>query len=403
MSFKVKEAVQVRHIPGCSKNKGCGPECKRVKLKSMFEAHILIRIPGQKPIRRRLAIPPEFSRTGGERDVWSERQHDAVRQRLIEVPKTVTVVPTISEFKTEFEAYGKANRQKASTQYAREQILKKHLVPLLGSKRLNEITELDVQDIKAHLKDRQPKTVNNVLATLSKMLRVAKRLRLITALPVETFELLKVRSKPPVFYDFDEYARLVAAAGAVSDRVLAMVLLAGDAGLRPGEIVALQQTDVNHVSRRLHVERQSWRGVVDTPKTNAGIRFIPMTRRLAAALGSIRHLGSDDLLVKDDGRTVTAKVLRIWMKGAQRRAQLKVTGNLYTLRHTFCSHVAMRGQPPKVLAELMGHEDIAVTNRYMHLTPGAKEEAIRALEGSQNGARMALAGAPGISPEVPAS
>jgi hypothetical protein len=51
----------------------------------------------------------------------------------------------------------------------------------------------------------------------------------------------------------------------------------------------------------------------------------------------------------------------------------------------------------------MGHEDIAVTNRYMHLTPGAKEEAIRALEaGSGNGARMALAGTPGISPEIPA-
>jgi hypothetical protein len=64
----------------------------------------------------------------------------------------------------------------------------------------------------------------------------------------------------------------------------------------------------------------------------------------------------------------------------------------------------MRGQPPKVLAELMGHEDIAVTNRYMHLTPGAKEEAIRALEaGSENGARMALAGPPAKKPEIPAS
>jgi len=64
----------------------------------------------------------------------------------------------------------------------------------------------------------------------------------------------------------------------------------------------------------------------------------------------------------------------------------------------------MRGQPPKVLAELMGHEDVAVTNRYMHLTRGAKEEAIRALEaGAENGARMALAGTPGNSPEIPAS
>ena len=312
--------------------------------------------------------------------------------------------PTVAEFEAAFLAYGEANRQKASTQYGRKQVLRKHILPFLGTKHLDEITESDVQAIKARLRDKKPKTVNNVLATLSKMLRVAKRLRVITALPAETFELLKVRSKPPTFHDVEEYERLVSAATALDDRILAVVLLAGDAGLRPGEIVGLYQTDVNFGSNRLRVERQSWLGIVDTPKTEAGIRDIPMTRRLADLLRRIRHLRGEALLVQDDGRPTTTKALRGWLKRAQRRAQLPVTGNLYTLRHPFCSHVAMRGQPPKVLAELMGHESIAVTNRYMHLTPGAKEQAIRALEeGPGNGARMALAGTSRISPEIPAS
>ncbi len=404
MSYEVKEVIQVTHVPGCKKNKGCGSECKRVKVKGMYEAHIVIRVPGGPPVRRRPTIPFEFSRTATEREAWAEREHDETKKRLTrhEAPRPST--PTVAEFEAEFLAYGKANRQKASTQYARKRVLARHILPFLGTKRLDEINELDVQAIKARLKDKKPKTVNNILATLSKMLRVAKRLRVITALPVETFELLKVRSKPPEFYDFEEYDRLVKAAAELDDRILAMVLVAGDAGLRPGEIVGLVQTDVNFDSNRLHVERQSWRGVVDTPKTDAGIRVIPMTRRLAAVLRRIRHLQGDALLMRDDGRVVTTKTLRGWLKRAQRRAQLKVTGNLYTLRHTFCSHVAMRGQPAKVLAELMGHEDIAVTNRYMHLTPGAKEQAIRVLEeGSENGARMALAGIPGISPEIPAS
>ena len=129
-----------------------------------------------------------------------------------------------------------------------------------------------------------------------------------------------------------------------------------------------------------------------------------MARTLEAVLRRIRHLQGDALLMRDDGGVVTTKTRRGWLKRAHHRAHLKVTGNLYTPRHTFCSHVAIRGQPAKVLAELMGHEDIAVTNRYMHLTPGAKEQAIRVLEeGSENGARMALAGIPGISPEIPAS
>ena len=312
--------------------------------------------------------------------------------------------PTVAEFEAAFLAYGEANRQKASTQYGRKQVLRKHILPFLGTKHLDEITESDVQAIKARLKDKKPKTVNKVLATLSKMLRVAKRLRVITALPAETFELLKVRSKPPTFYDVEEYERLVSAATALDDRILAMVLLAGDAGLRPGEVVGLYQTDVNFGSNRLRVERQSWLGIVDTPRTEAGIRDIPRTRRLADLVRRIRHLRGEALLVQDDGRPTTTKALRGWLKRAQRRAQLPVTGHLYTLRHTFCSHVAMRGQPPKALAELMGHASIAVTNRHMHLTPGAKEQAIRALEeGPGNGARMALAGTSRISPEIPAS
>lgn len=41
----------------------------------------------------------------------------------------------------------------------------------------------------------------------------------------------------------------------------------------------------------------------------------------------------------------------------------------HPLRHTFCSHLAMRGAPAVAIKELAGHTTIAVTNRYMHLAP----------------------------------
>jgi len=71
------------------------------------------------------------------------------------------------------------------------------------------------------------------------------------------------------------------------------------------------------------------------------------TQRLAAVLRRIRHLGSDAVLVQDGGRPVTTKALRGWLKRAQRRAQLAPTGNLYTLRHTFCSHVSGSSGSPR--------------------------------------------------------
>ena len=58
---------------------------------------------------------------------------------------------------------------------------------------------------------------------------------------------------------------------------------------------------------------------------------------------------------------------------------------IHILRHTFCSHLAMRGAPAKAIQELAGHVDLKTTQRYMHLSPAALESAIRLLETGRNG------------------
>jgi integrase len=59
----------------------------------------------------------------------------------------------------------------------------------------------------------------------------------------------------------------------------------GDAGLRSGEIRALAPYDVKWAENHLHIEKQVWRDVVDTPKGGRG-RIVPMTARLALRSGS---------------------------------------------------------------------------------------------------------------------
>jgi site-specific recombinase XerD len=53
---------------------------------------------------------------------------------------------------------------------------------------------------------------------------------------------------------------------------------------------------------------------------------------------------------------------------------------VHILRHTFCSHLAMRGAPARAIQELAGHADLSMTQRYMHLSPAALDAAIRLLE-----------------------
>ena len=48
----------------------------------------------------------------------------------------------------------------------------------------------------------------------------------------------------------------------------------------------------------------------------------------------------------------------------------------HDLRHTYGSHLAMRGVPLKVIQELMGHATVAMTTRYAHLSPEARESAV---------------------------
>ena len=84
------------------------------------------------------------------------------------------------------------------------------------------------------------------------------------------------------------------------------------------------------------------------------------------------------MLATDDGPTLSQKAIQVKMRQAARRAHVKA--GIHILRHTFCSHLAMRGAPARAIQELAGHQDLSTTQRYMHLSPSAVENAIRLLE-----------------------
>ena len=53
---------------------------------------------------------------------------------------------------------------------------------------------------------------------------------------------------------------------------------------------------------------------------------------------------------------------------------------VHTLRHTFASHLVMKGAPLIAVQQLLGHSDIRITMRYAHLTQPALREAINLLD-----------------------
>ncbi|MDB4976879.1 MAG: phage integrase family site specific recombinase [Myxococcaceae bacterium] len=275
-----------------------------------------------------------------------------------------------------------ANNKK-STQTEKRCILDHHLLPAFGERKLDEVRERDIEQLKAALVDKglSAKRAKNILAVLSRMLRYAREVGVLKAAP-----LIRMPKVPPTSMDFlsDEYARLCSTAQRDPDR-LAMLLVAGDAGLRKGEILALEwgDLDLGVGTSSMMVTRNVWHDNessehVGSPK-GGRMRRVPMTDRLRRALLAHRSLRSTRVFCKEDGSGLTPGQLEVALRVTCSRARMRQIG-WHVLRHTFGSHLAQRGASPKAIQELMGHSDIATTMRYMHLAPAHHREAISLLE-----------------------
>ena len=66
---------------------------------------------------------------------------------------------------------------------------------------------------------------------------------------------------------------------------------------------------------------------------------------------------------------------------ACKRAGLRQIG-WHVLRHTFASHLVMKGAAIKAVQELLGHRTIKMTERFAHLSPDVRRDAVRLLDRS---------------------
>ena len=341
-----------------------------------WEVDIRVQLPDGRVVRERKKSSAS-SKLAAQK--WAE-----ARERVLLVhgkPKPVQKeaiqqIPTLNEFALRFlDGYAKANRLKPSGIASKETVMRVHLVKAFGNMRLDEITTEDVQRMKAALTERAPKTVNNILTTLSVVLRTAVEWGVIARVPC-AIKLLKAPKGAASFYDFDEFERLVKAAQS-EPLALLLVLLGGEAGLRCGEMMALEWSDVDLAKRQMTVARSEWKGHVTTPK-GGRLRHLPLTKRLGEALRCARHLRGLRVLCDGAGVPLTQKVVQVLVRRTAKRANVKP--GVHILRHTFCSHLAMRGAPARAIQELAGHQDLTTTQRYMHLSPAALDAAIRLLD-----------------------
>jgi integrase len=249
-----------------------------------------------------------------------------------------------------------------------------------GAARLGELTLPDVQRFadKVAAEGVAPQTIKNVVHSIGSVYawalpRGLAKINPTTGVRLPTGGKVRDRIATPA------EARLLIGALDPSDQ--AALGLALFAGLRLGEIVALDWDHVDLAARTLRVER-AWDGPAQeyvSPKSKAGRRTVPIMDRLAGLLADHRvlqnHPASGLLFPGRDGQPVRPTNLTGRMARRWKAAGIPPIG-MHEARHTAASVFIAAGLNAKTISVYLGHADIGTTfNRYGHLMPGNEHEA----------------------------
>jgi len=304
-------------------------------------------------------------------------------------PKKKEVPPTLRNFSDEFMELHVLPNSKASTIKDRRMIFKRHLLPALGLLALDEIDTRKIDGYKSKNKKSglSKKTINNHLAVLSRCLTKAKEWKIIDSVP--KIHWFKVPKTDFDFFDFEEADRLLSAANATAEpEWYTMIMLALRTGVRQNEILGLRWDDVDLKRGQIQINQGNWRGHIDTPKGGRS-RSIPLSPQCLDTLKKHRHLRGEFVFCQEDGRPHTDGQCKWPLWSACRNAGLRRIG-WHVLRHTFASHLVMRGVSLKAVQELLGHTTIEMTMRYAHLSPEVTREAVTSLDGGTLGHQLGI-------------
>jgi len=318
-----------------------------------------------------------------KRAAWRQFQPylDRVNDAALKMPSRSGL--TLTEFVEEWRASVAVNL-KGSTTRAAESHLRAHIIPKLGNLPLTAIRTKEVQSFVAYLASggRSRKTVENVLLTVSSLLKTARawgyacgdfRFADLT-LPREG-----VKAEARCFTD-DEVQRIIAVAPEPLSTIVAITAVLG---LRIGETLALRRCDVDFSNHLIRI-RQSVDAATRTVggvKSKSSSADLPMSRELETRLRVhlLKHDAKGELLfVNGRGRAFSANKLRekqlhplLVRLGIPR-------GGFHSMRHGAASSLLADGATPAVVQRQLRHSDARITlGIYGHVVGDEQRSAVQ--------------------------
>ena len=262
----------------------------------------------------------------------------------------------------------------------------KTIEPLLRYK-AKDITKRHIENLILELKtrDMSNKSINGIVTFIQAILNYAVDNELISNNPIIRFKKLP-QVKPPInFLNETQIDIFLQQAETCPQTYKAFFYTAIFTGMRRGELLALEWSDIDFKQSKIRVNKQIYRGVTQTTKTG-NERYIDMSERLKDILIEHKQQGILSKYVFH----INGKPLHPWnMEETYFKPLLKrcneildeenqiINLRFHDLRHTYATYLLSKNIPIKYVQQQLGHSTARMTlDTYANILPTIKNDAM---------------------------
>ena len=271
-------------------------------------------------------------------------------------------------------------------------IVEQHIKDKIGGIELNNLSPLVLQSFITELlqcgnkktgKGLAANSVNSVISVIQSSLKTAHLLGLMKEYTADKLKRPKLMEKRVECFSLTEQKRIEQAILNGKKDKLYGIILCLYSGLRIGELIALQWSDIDFAKGILTVSKSCHDGkgglIIDEPKTTTSRRMIPLPKQLLPILKSVKKRSDSSSVVSANGSTISVRSYQRSFELLLKKLKIPHKG-FHSLRHTFATRALECGMDVKTLSEILGHKNPTITlNRYAHSLMEHKKEMMNRL------------------------
>lgn len=272
---------------------------------------------------------------------------------------------------------------KESTYYSYKEVYDKWIRQSIGYMRLKDIKLIDCQSlINRELKVNKWSTVKHTLVCLNQLFDSAIDYELIDHSPAKKVTHTVDDKEERRVLTVEEQKRFVDFINEHQYKYRDEYMFILETGLRIGELLGLKWSDIVDgkiiVSRTMYWLREEKRYVETTPKTKAGKRIVPLTKKAYSILKN-RKVTRMDYIFLDHHRNTKVNMCSSMDFICKKLGIERISPHV--LRHTFATRCIEAGMKPKTLQKILGHATLSMTmDLYVHVTDDTLEKEMKKFE-----------------------